>query len=134
MENLYTAIILFVIALNSKYNQLTYLMITGCLVAWLIDSANFDIALYYCLNAVLFSLLSLCAININSNSALTYAIIVLCQMFFCLTLIPSWGDAGNSFIQNTVTYVNDDVLILILLLGISGSDNVISNGFNNNRN
>ena len=130
MDNAITAVILFIIALKSKNNQLTYLMILGCLVAWLIDWLDFDIALYYSLNAILFSLLALSAAKLKNTSALFYAIIMLWQMFFCLLLIPSWGNTGNTLIQNTVIYLTDEILILTLLLGVSGSENSISNGLN----
>ena len=131
MDNAIAAVILFIITLKSKNNQLTYLMIVGCLVAWLIDWLNFDIALYYSLNAILFSLLALSAVKLKNTSSIFYAIIMLIQMFFCLLLIPSWGEAGNTLIQNTVIYYNDGILIITLLLGVSGSENAISNGFNN---
>jgi hypothetical protein len=131
MDNLYTAIILFIIALKSKSNQLTILMIVGCLVAWLIDYLDFDIALYYSLNAILFALLALSAVKLKNTSALFYAIIMLWQMFFCLVLIPSWGEIGNSILQDTIIYLTDEILIITLLLGVTGSENSISNGFNN---
>ena len=163
MDNLITAAILFMIASKSTNNRLTYLIITGCLVAWLIDvgpliteaarqllygelsisDANefltdndefdFDIALYYSLNAILYSLLALSAVKLKSTSSIFYAILMLWQMFFCLVLIPSWGEAGNALIQNTVIYLTDEILIIMLLLGVSGSENLISNGFCNIR-
>ena len=160
MDNLVTASILFVIASKSTNNRLTYLIITGCLVAWLIDvgpliieaarqllygelsmsDANefltdndefdFDIALYYSLNAILYSLLALSAVKLKSTSSIFYAILMLWQMFFCLVLIPSWGEAGNALTQNAAIYYNDKMLVIIILTGIAGSGNSISHAFN----
>ena len=160
MDNLITAAILFVIASKSTNNRLTYLIITGCLVAWLIDvgpliieaarqllygelsmsDANefltdndefdFDIALYYSLNAILYSLLALSAVKLKSTSALFYAILMLVLMFFCLLLTPNWGEAGNAFMQNRIIFHTQHQYILLIALGVTGSDNTISSGFN----
>ena len=129
MDNLLTAVILYIIALNSKSNKLTYLMILGCLAAWLIDSLDFDIALYYSLNAILFSLLSLYAVNIRSTSSVFYAILMIIQMFICLVLVPDCGEAGNSFIQGAAIYITGEALIIMMLIGVAGSENTISNSF-----
>ena len=130
MDNLVTAAILFVIASKSTNNRLTYLIITGCLVAWLIDYLDFDIALYYSLNAILYSLLALSAVKLKSTSALFYASIMLVLMFFCLLLIPNWGEAGNTFMQDRIIFHTQHQYILLIALGVTGSDNTISSGFN----
>lgn len=133
MENIIIAVVLLAIAWKSTKNDLTYLMITGCMVAWLIDWLDFDIALYYSINSTLFALLGLYAVKLKTTSSIIYAIIMLIQVFFCLLLIPDWGNAGNTIIQNLAIYLNDGILTSILLLGVTGSGNSISNGFNNNR-
>ena len=134
MENLLTVVILLVIALNSKGNQLTHLMVIGCLMASVIETANIDIALYYALNLILLSFLAQQAIKLRSTSSLLYAIIMIIQMCICLALFTDWGESLNDTIQTIAIFITDKVSILTIVLAIAGSDNIISKAFNGTSN
>jgi hypothetical protein len=127
MENLLIGILLLSFAFLSGGKKLPYLMAVGCFSAAIIEELNFDIALYYSFNAILLSLLAFYAIKIKSTSSLTYAIIMIIQMLFCMMLIPDWGISLNTSIQNAAIYYNDYLLIAVVVIGVIGIDDTITN-------
>ena len=129
MDNLLIAVALLAIALKSTNNQLTYLMLTGCLIASLIELIEFDIALSYSLYLLLLSSLVLYSLKINTTTSRFYCILMLVQMFLCLLLIPDWN-GGNDAIQRFALYFTDEMAIYTLLIGVTGRGNRVSNYFN----
>jgi hypothetical protein len=127
MENLLIGMLLLSFAFLSGGKKLPYLMAAGCFSAAIIEALNFDIALYYSFNAILLSLLAFYAIKIKSTSSLTYAIIMTIQMLFCIVLIPDWGYSANALIQNAAIYYNDYLLIAVVVIGVIGIDDTITN-------
>ena len=127
MDNLLISWLLITFALLSSKPKLTFIMSIGCSVAALIEYFDFDIVIFYSLNAILLSLLASEAIKIKSTSSLTYAILMIIQMLFCVMLIPDWGYSANILIQDAAIYYNDYLLIAVVLIGVIGTDDTITN-------
>ena len=134
MENTAIAIILLLINQHSKGNQLTHIMIVGCLVATMIEGLNIDIAFYYALNAILLSLLAQHALKLKSTSAFLYAIMMIIQMSICVVLFTDYGESLNNTFQEFALYITDKAGIITILLAVSGSDNIISRKFTGAKN
>jgi hypothetical protein len=133
MENLIAGFILLFISCFSRNNQLTFIMTGGCFAAWVIDYLNFDIALYYSLNALLLSLLAWYAAKTHLRSAYVYVILMISQMLLCILLVPNWGIEINDLVQFSAICLNANILKVIIILGVTGSDNFISNRFHRRR-
>jgi hypothetical protein len=127
MENLLIGMLLLSFAFLSGGKKLPYLMAVGCFSAAIIEWLNFDIAVYYSLSAILLALLAHYAIKIKSTSSLTYAILMILNMLFCIMLIPDWGYSANTLIQNAAIYYNDYLLIAVVVIGVIGIDDTITN-------
>ena len=129
MENSITAIILLLIALKSNDNQLTYLMVVGCISASVIEETINDISLYYFLIGILLSFLVQFSIKIRSTSAFIYAIIMCIQMAICLVLFTDYSEALNAILEDRAIFITASASVLTITLSITGSDNQITRLF-----
>ena len=127
MENIFIIIVILLLCTRSNDLELLCLIAIGANIALFISLFNLDIAIYYALNAVLaMSLAYFAAYKIETQSAKVYASIMVIQGCVCLTLVANWTHITNELLQYTLSVYNNMIHLIIISVGIAGSDNFFS--------
>ena len=126
VANLIVTITMLLLCLSVKDKSLLLLIALPCVAFELIYMANMDIALYYAVNAMVCMFTAVIAVSvIKSTSAKTLAIFLSAQSLLCLALVPDWGFSINEWLQFKLSDFNDILVIILIALGVAGSDNTI---------
>lgn len=131
MENLIVIGAMLFLAIGAKDKRLLKLIGVSCAVLQMLYMANIDIALYYGVCAMVSVVTSFFAVGVRSVSGGLLAAVMLMQAALCLFLIPDWAFTINELLQFKLTQFNDILIIILIALGITGSDNIINTQFNN---
>jgi hypothetical protein len=133
MENLFVAVSMFILLFSAKQKAILLIIIAGSLMGPLIDYLIKDIAVFYTLNSITAILLAATsAYYVKNKVGRVYAILMISQTALCFSLVPDWGFKVNNILQYTLTAYNDSIYIVIISIGIAGSDNFLLRLYNCN--
>ena len=127
MENLIVIVAMIFLCISAKDKSLLKLIGLSCAALQILYMSNIDIALYYGVCAMVSVVTALFAIGVRSAPGNLLAVTMLVQAMFCLFLIPDWTFTINESLQFKLTEFNDILVIILIALGVTGSDNSISN-------
>ena len=132
MENITVIIVMLLLCLSAKDKSLLFLIAGSCGVFELVYMANMDIALYYGVCAMISMVAAVIAIYvIKSTTSKTLAIFLSMQAIIALCLIPDWSFTANELLQFKLSDFNGILVLILIALGITGSDNAIKRKFYN---
>ena len=113
-------------AMSAKDKRLLFLIAGSCAVLELVYRTNMDIALYYAVGAMVSIVTAVIAITaIKSVSSKVLVIFLSVQSVVCLCLVPDWPFTGNEWLQFKLSEFNAILTLILIGLGITGSDNIL---------
>ena len=127
MENLIVIVAMLFLCVSAKDKRLLKLIGVSCAALQILYMSNIDIALYYGACAMISAVTAFFAVGIGSISGRLLALAMLVQSMLCLFLIPDWGLILNEALQFKLSQFNDILVIILIALGVTGSDNSINN-------
>lgn len=131
LGNIVTVILMLSLCIKSKDRSLPLLIVFGATMAAVIWYINPDIAAYYALNALLAMILAWIAVNdIDTDASELYSYLMAAQAVFCLALVVDITPEANDFIEELLELYNLVIYLIILCIGVIGSDNFLTRIYN----
>ena len=127
MENLIVIVAMLFLCISAKDKRLLKLIIASCSALQILYMVNIDIALYYGVCGMISVVTAFYAVGVKSASGNVLAAVMLIQAMFCIFLIPDWSFTINELLQFKLSKFNDILVIILIAIGMCGSDNSISN-------